>query len=91
MTDGQPTFGEIDGDAIVNGVSSSNDRNFVIHSIAFGDDADFNLVQRISSRNNGLARKVYEDSDANLQLTGKINGQCRNLLQNSYKYKNIKF
>ncbi len=44
--------------------------NFSLHGIAFGEDADYTLVRKISARNNGLARKLYEDSDAAEQLKG---------------------
>lgn len=71
LTDGEATTGVTNNDIIVNNISISNQNsNYVIHSLAFGNNADFKLVQRISSRNKGLARKVYEDSDADLQLTG---------------------
>lgn len=76
MTDGQPNVGTVSNqDGIVKGITDLNENfKFIIHGIAFGDDADFNLVQRISANNYGLARKVYEDLDADLQLTGK---QCK--------------
>lgn len=71
LTDGEATVGETNNDFIVNHTTEINKQtNFVIHSLAFGTNADFKLVQRISSQNKGLARKVYEDSDADLQLTG---------------------
>lgn len=73
LTDGQATVGESNSDTIVEHVTSLNkNQNFVIHCLAFGSDADFSLVQRISSENKGLARKLYEDSDADLQLTGFV-------------------
>lgn len=69
---------KLDNNVIVNNISVINQRrNFAIHSLAFGNNADFKLVQRISSRNKGLARKIYEDSDAELQLTGLILGRCK--------------
>ena len=39
-------------------------------SLAFGQNADWKLVQKISDENNGFARKIYEDSDAALQIAG---------------------
>lgn len=41
-----------------------------IFSLAFGNDADFGLLKKISSQNDGFARKIYEASDATLQLKG---------------------
>lgn len=70
LTDGEATVGEMNSDTIVTNISLASRQKVVIHSLAFGNDADFKLVRRISNGNNGLARKVYEDSDADLQLTG---------------------
>lgn len=70
LTDGQPTEGEVDSGTIINNVKNANNKGFAIHCIAFGDDADYVLLQKISTKNNGLARKIFEDSDAALQLTG---------------------
>lgn len=74
LTDGEATVGETNSDAIVNKITALNDvKQVVVHSLAFGNHADFQLVQRISASNKGLARKIYEDSDADLQLTGNKN------------------
>lgn len=72
LTDGEPTVGETDRDKIVDDTTKSNDREqkIIIHSIGFGEDSDYNILQKISGRNRGLARRVYEDSDASLQLAG---------------------
>ncbi len=51
-----------------------------IHSVAFGQNADFDLVKKISAKNNGLALKVYEASDADLQLRGFYGEICNPLL-----------
>lgn len=74
MTDGQPTQGETDTDIIVSNVISANTKRHPVNCIAFGDDADYTMMQKISTKNRGLARKIYEDSDAALQLTGKWQG-----------------
>lgn len=50
-------------------------------SLAFGDDADWNLVQKISDENNGFARKIYEDSDASLQIAGFYDALAVTLLK----------
>uniref|UniRef100_A0A914W5Z2 Uncharacterized protein n=1 Tax=Plectus sambesii TaxID=2011161 RepID=A0A914W5Z2_9BILA len=72
LTDGQPTIGEKNANVIVDQLTRKNGAasEFSLHSIAFGDDADYALLKRISGRNKGLARKVYEDSDASLQISG---------------------
>ncbi|CAG0886870.1 unnamed protein product [Cyprideis torosa] len=40
-----------------------------IYSLAFGDDADYNFLKKLSLQNQGFSRKIYEASDAVLQLT----------------------
>uniref|UniRef100_A0A915K1V8 Uncharacterized protein n=1 Tax=Romanomermis culicivorax TaxID=13658 RepID=A0A915K1V8_ROMCU len=70
LTDGQPTEGVIDGNVITKNITDLNGGKYLIHCIGFGEDADMLLMQKISSKNRGLAKKVFEDSDAALQLTG---------------------
>lgn len=41
-----------------------------LFGLAFGDDADFLLLKRLALDNRGVARMVYEDADAALQLKG---------------------
>ncbi|KAL4227000.1 Inter-alpha-trypsin inhibitor heavy chain 3 [Mactra antiquata] len=70
LTDGAPTVGVRDFKKILNSIDSHNKDKIQIFSLAFGDDANFNFLKKISARNNAFARKIYEDSDAPLQLTG---------------------
>ncbi len=71
LTDGQPTVGETRVESIVSHIRSANPtRSVAIHSIGFGNDVDFDLLRKISTQNSGVARKIYEDSDADLQLQG---------------------
>lgn len=71
LTDGQATTGNTDNEEILSSVRRWNDHDTVsIHSIAFGNEADFELLKAISLQNNGLARKVHEDYDAALQMEG---------------------
>ena len=37
-------------------------------TLAFGESADFDLLKKISNSNNGLAKRIYEGSDAAIQL-----------------------
>lgn len=69
LTDGQATSGVTSGRKILKNIKDIND-DVSIFSLAFGSGADFSLLQQISGQNNGLARKIYEDADATLQLTG---------------------
>ena len=39
-------------------------------ALGFGRGVNFQLLQKISLQNQGIARRIYEDSDASLQLQG---------------------
>ncbi|KAH1187993.1 hypothetical protein KIL84_012381, partial [Mauremys mutica] len=41
-----------------------------LFGLAFGDDADYGLLRRLALENRGVARRIYEDADATLQLAG---------------------
>ncbi len=70
LTDGLATVGIKDKDKIVRDISDANAEAFSIHCVAFGNDADYELMKRLSTKNFGLARKIYADSDADVQLEG---------------------
>ena len=55
---------------ILAAVNRKNEVGIPMFSLAFGDNADWNLVQKLSDENDGFARKIYEDSDASLQIAG---------------------
>ena len=57
-------------DKILTTVSRENQAGVAMFALAFGKDADWKLVQRISDENHGFARKIYIDSDASLQIAG---------------------
>ncbi|KAM7402153.1 hypothetical protein PAMP_017418 [Pampus punctatissimus] len=42
--------------------------NFPLYCLGFGFDVNFEFLEKMSLRNNGAARRIYEDSDADLQL-----------------------
>lgn len=69
LTDGEATIGVTAGDTIL-----SNARKALgsasLFGLAFGDDADFLLLRRLALDNRGVARMVYEEADAALQLKG---------------------
>lgn len=70
LTDGEPTAGETNLDLILNSIQSKNTFGVPIFSLAFGENADYNFLKKMSAQNNGFSRKIYEASDATLQLTG---------------------
>nr|XP_022300432.1 inter-alpha-trypsin inhibitor heavy chain H3-like isoform X2 [Crassostrea virginica] len=70
LTDGEPTSGETRAEIILENVRSKNSKVFPVYSLAFGRSADYEFVKKVAAQNNGLSRKIYEDSDATLQIKG---------------------
>merc|ERR1711899_509867 len=69
LSDGEATEGETSGEAIKTNVASANsDSQLPIFSVAFGSGADFDLLKEISLAADSFAKRVYEGSDAALQL-----------------------
>jgi len=67
LTDGQPTEGESNGNKIKENIKEIND-DIPIYGLAFGSGADFSLIKDISTDNQAFARKIFESSDATIQL-----------------------
>ncbi|XP_065817854.1 inter-alpha-trypsin inhibitor heavy chain H6 isoform X2 [Labrus bergylta] len=69
LTDGEATIGVTAGDAILSNAKKALG-SASLFGLAFGDDADYLLLKRLALDNRGVARMVYEDADAALQLKG---------------------
>ncbi|KAJ0036348.1 hypothetical protein NQD34_005025, partial [Periophthalmus magnuspinnatus] len=69
LTDGEATIGVTASDTILNNAKKALG-SASLFGLAFGDDADFLLLKRLALDNRGVARMVYEDADAALQLKG---------------------
>ncbi|XP_054990153.1 inter-alpha-trypsin inhibitor heavy chain H3 [Sorex araneus] len=41
---------------------------FPLYSLGFGDNVDYGFLEKLALENNGFARRIYEASDATLQL-----------------------
>jgi hypothetical protein len=41
---------------------------FPLYCLGFGYDVNFDFLTKMSLENGGVARRIYEDSDADLQL-----------------------
>ncbi|KAL4227174.1 Inter-alpha-trypsin inhibitor heavy chain [Mactra antiquata] len=82
LTDGEATGGVTDNKQILKNVVKANEGELPIFSLAFGSDADWNLVKTMSLQNNGVGRKIYEDSDAALQISGFYDELAVTLLNN---------
>lgn len=88
LTDGVPTEGETSKPNILSNIKSSNtDGQFPIFALAFGRDADFDLMVKVSEDAGSRAKQIYEGSDAALQLEGFYQEISSPLLSDiSFKY-----
>ncbi|XP_051517071.1 inter-alpha-trypsin inhibitor heavy chain H6-like isoform X3 [Myxocyprinus asiaticus] len=69
LTDGEATIGVTEPDVILSNAQKALGLASLF-GLAFGDDADFPLLRRLAMENRGVARMVYEDDDAAVQLKG---------------------
>nr|XP_023015428.1 inter-alpha-trypsin inhibitor heavy chain H4-like isoform X6 [Leptinotarsa decemlineata] len=67
LTDGQPNVGEWSTDKITEIVTRLNEE-VPIFSLSFGEGADKSFLRKLSQKNFGFSRHIYEGSDASLQL-----------------------
>ncbi|GFO12331.1 inter-alpha-trypsin inhibitor heavy chain h3 [Plakobranchus ocellatus] len=70
LTDGEPTEGEQDPDAITQNVANANDGTVSIYCLGFGKGADFALLKTLCAQNDGFTKEIIEDSDAPEQVSG---------------------
>ncbi|KAM4740159.1 inter-alpha-trypsin inhibitor heavy chain H3-like [Anableps anableps] len=70
LTDGDPTAGEINFERIQSNVREAIAEKFPLYCLGFGSLINFEFLEKLSLQNNGVARRIYEDSDADLQLKG---------------------
>ncbi|XP_053083116.1 inter-alpha-trypsin inhibitor heavy chain H3-like isoform X2 [Pangasianodon hypophthalmus] len=70
LTDGQPTTGETKTDRIQANIKKVIGGKFPFYCLGFGFDVSFDFLEKMALENNGVARRIYEDSDADLQLEG---------------------
>merc|ERR1719244_206178 len=68
LSDGQASSGETRSEVIKENIKANNSNEVPIFSIGFGRDADFELIKDISRRSNAFSKRIYEGSDAALQL-----------------------
>ncbi|XP_026993250.1 inter alpha-trypsin inhibitor, heavy chain 4-like isoform X2 [Tachysurus fulvidraco] len=70
LTDGDPTSGETNTERIQANVKKAIDGKFPLYCLGFGFDVKFDFLEKMAQENDGVARRIYEDSDADLQLQG---------------------
>ncbi|XP_015671350.1 inter-alpha-trypsin inhibitor heavy chain H3 isoform X1 [Protobothrops mucrosquamatus] len=70
LTDGRPNKGEVNTDIILENVRNAIQGKYPLYNLGFGYDLDYASLEKMASENNGLARRIYEDSDSALQMQG---------------------
>merc|ERR1719367_1710121 len=69
LTDGEATQGVTDNEQIrQNVVEANKNMKIPIYGLAFGNGADFDLIKTIGTESGAFSRKIYEASDAAIQL-----------------------
>ncbi|XP_076256912.1 inter-alpha-trypsin inhibitor heavy chain H4-like isoform X3 [Rhynchophorus ferrugineus] len=85
LTDGQPTYGTKEG--ITSTITEQNEYKVPIFALSFGSGADKEFLQKLSLKNQGFARHIYEAADASLQLRNFYQEISSPLLTNvTFKY-----
>lgn len=60
--------GESKPEKIQENVRNAIRGKFPLYNLGFGNNLNYNFLESMALENHGLARRIYEDSDANLQL-----------------------
>uniref|UniRef100_A0A672VEB0 Inter-alpha-trypsin inhibitor heavy chain H3 n=1 Tax=Strigops habroptila TaxID=2489341 RepID=A0A672VEB0_STRHB len=70
LTDGYPNVGISNTQEIQAHVKKAIEGKYPLYNLGFGYDLDYNFLEKMALENKGLARRIYPDSDAALQLQG---------------------
>ncbi|XP_029288606.1 inter-alpha-trypsin inhibitor heavy chain H3-like isoform X2 [Cottoperca gobio] len=70
LTDGMPNDGESRIPNIQANVRSAIGGNMSLFCLGFGNDVDYSFLDVMSRQNKGVARRIFEGSDAVIQLQG---------------------
>ncbi|XP_028853572.1 inter-alpha-trypsin inhibitor heavy chain H3-like isoform X2 [Denticeps clupeoides] len=70
LTDGHPSSGETNTEKIQENVRAAIGGNMTLFCLGFGYDLDYAFLDVMAKQNDGAARRIYEASDAALQLQG---------------------
>lgn len=60
--------GESRPEKIQENVRNAIGGKFPLYNLGFGNNLNYNFLENMALENHGLARRIYEDSDASLQL-----------------------
>uniref|UniRef100_F6QTK5 Inter-alpha-trypsin inhibitor heavy chain H3 n=1 Tax=Callithrix jacchus TaxID=9483 RepID=F6QTK5_CALJA len=70
LTDGDANVGESRPEKIQENVRNAIRGKFPLYNLGFGNNLNYNFLENMALENQGFARRIYEDSDADLQLQG---------------------
>ncbi|NXJ97663.1 ITIH3 inhibitor, partial [Corythaixoides concolor] len=70
LTDGQPNVGISNTQDIQSHVKKAIEGKYPLYNLGFGYGVDYNFLEKMALENKGVARRIYPDSDAALQLQG---------------------
>ncbi|XP_067424226.1 inter-alpha-trypsin inhibitor heavy chain H4 isoform X2 [Emydura macquarii macquarii] len=70
LTDGQPTVGVRNVEIIQQNIQKAVKGKYVLYCLGFGFDVSYKFLEKMALDNGGIARRIYEDSDSDLQLQG---------------------
>ncbi|XP_075569713.1 inter-alpha-trypsin inhibitor heavy chain H3 isoform X1 [Pelecanus crispus] len=70
LTDGQPNVGVSNTQDIQAHVKKAIEGKYPLYNLGFGYGVDYSFLEKMALENKGLARRIYPDSDAALQLQG---------------------
>ncbi|XP_062842242.1 inter-alpha-trypsin inhibitor heavy chain H3a [Trichomycterus rosablanca] len=82
LADGDSNSGVTDETTIQNNVRTATGGNITLFCLGFGYDVKYSFLDVLAKQNNGLARRIYEASDAVLQLKGFYDEVANALLSN---------
>ncbi|KAL7986010.1 hypothetical protein Chor_011176, partial [Crotalus horridus] len=68
LSDGEANVGVSNPRDIQENAKNAAKGKYPIYSLGFGYDVDYAFLERLSTENNGVARRIFTDSDAALQL-----------------------
>ncbi|NWR67109.1 ITIH4 inhibitor, partial [Bucorvus abyssinicus] len=70
LTDGQPTSGERNVGVIQENIQKAVNGKYALFCLGFGFDVSYKFLEKMALSNGGIARRIYENSNADLQLQG---------------------
>ncbi|XP_075039208.1 inter-alpha-trypsin inhibitor heavy chain H3-like [Mixophyes fleayi] len=70
LTDGVANTGVSNPTRIQENVKKAIQGKYTLYSLGFGHGVDYAFLEKLALENSGIARRIYEDSDAALQLEG---------------------